>query len=149
MSLPGKVIEVHEEYVLVEVEPKPECKGCHACTGLLDGEKKSARQQIKALIGEVTPEVGDEVIIDLNPGEGSLAALMVFGIPIAGFFGGLALTPWLCSVTGMEVTDGARFLWGMVTMGLSFVFLAGLARTGPVKKISLRVMEIRQKKSPV
>lgn len=149
MSLPGKVIEVHETYALVEVEPKPECKGCHACTGLLDGEKKSAHQQIKALIDEVRPEVGDEVIVDLNPGEGSLAALMVFGIPMAGFFGGLALTPWLCGIAGMDVTDGARFLWGMLTMALSFVLLALIARTGPVKKISLRVMEIRQKKSPV
>lgn len=149
MSLPGKVIEVHQEYALVEVEPKPQCKGCHACTGLLDGEKKPAYQQIKALIDEVRPEIGDEVIIDLKPGEGSLAAFMVFGIPMAGFFAGLALTPWLCSITGMAVSDGSRLMWGMLSMALSFVLLALIARTESVKRISLRVTEIRKKKSPV
>ncbi|MGM0600511.1 MAG: SoxR reducing system RseC family protein [Candidatus Rifleibacteriota bacterium] len=148
MSLPGKVVKVNEESVVVEVSPRPECNGCHACTGLLGGEKKSALKRIDVLKGEFSPRIGDEVILDINPGEGTLAAILVFGIPLASFFVGLLLTPFLCSTFGFELTDQARFISGFSALGLGFFLLAIIARTRSANKLSLKVIEICKKKSP-
>lgn len=148
MSLPGKIVEVNEESVVVEVSPRPECKGCHACSSLLGGDKKSARKNIIALKGEFSPSIGDEVILDINPGEGTLAAILVFGIPLGSFFAGLLLTPVICSSLGFEITDQARFICGFCALALGFLLLAIVAKTRSVNKLSLKIVEISKKKSP-
>jgi len=142
MSLQGKVTAVEEGFATVEVEPRPECKGCHACTGLLDGEKRSAKKQIKAKTENFRVNVGDEVLLDLHPGEGTLAALLIFGLPVAGFIIGMALTPWLCQVTGHEISDLWRLLAGFAGMALAFALVAVVARTRQAEKLSLKVVEI-------
>lgn len=143
MSLPGKVIEVEQDSIIVEVSPKPECNGCHACTGLLGGEKKSSPRKIKALKGGFSPKVGDEVILDINPGEGSVAAVLVFGIPMAFFFAGLFLAPDLCTFLNLTLTDLSRFLSAFAGLAVGFVILALIARTKSAKKLTMKVTEIR------
>jgi positive regulator of sigma E activity len=143
MSLPGKVIEVQNNCLIVEVSPKPECNGCHACTGLLGGEKKSASKKIEVLKGDFNPKVGDQVILDLQPGEGSIAAILVFGVPLFAFFIGLLFTPWFAGIFGFAVTEASRFLTALVCLAIGFIILAIVARSKTVKKISLRVVEIQ------
>lgn len=142
MSLQGKVTAVEEGFATVEVEPRPECKGCHACTGLLDGEKRSAKKQIRAMTKDFKVNIGDEVLLDLNPGEGTLAALLIFGLPVAGFITGMALTPWFCQVTGIEINDLWRLISGFGGMAVAFVIVAIAARTKQAEKLSLKVVEI-------
>ncbi|MBU1108368.1 MAG: SoxR reducing system RseC family protein [Candidatus Riflebacteria bacterium] len=142
MSLQGKVTGIEGVYAIVEVEPRPECTGCHACTGLLDGEKRSKRKQIKALVKDFEVNPGDDVLLDLNPGEGSIAALLIFGLPIAGFFAGLALTPWLCNSIGCGVSDLARVISGFTGMSVAFALLAVVARTRKAEQLSLKVVKI-------
>jgi positive regulator of sigma E activity len=141
MSLQGKVIEVLTEHVIVEVVPRPECKGCHACTGLLDGEKRSAVRQIKALNNGFSLSPGDEVMIDLNPGQGSIVAILIFGLPIAAFIAGLTLAPQLAIYSGFELTDLFRVVTGFLSMALIFVLLAWFSRTRHVDRLSMRVMK--------
>lgn len=143
MSLPGKVVEVQENCLIVEVSPRPECNGCHACTGLLGGEKKSAPRKIEVLKGNFDPKVGDQVILDLQPGEGSIAAILVFGVPLFSFFIGLLFTPWFAKIFGFAVTEASRFLTALVCLAVGFIILAIVARSNRVKKISLRVVEIQ------
>lgn len=142
MSLPGKVIKIDGQELIVEVSPKPECNGCHACTGLLGGEKKSSPRQITALKGEFSPKVGDEVILDINPGEGSAAAILVFGIPMLFFFAGLFAAPWLCGLLNLPFTDLNRFLSAIIFLFVGFAVLALISRTSQAKKLSLKVIEI-------
>jgi hypothetical protein len=87
-------------------------------------------------------------VLDINPGEGSVAAILVVGIPLTSFFGGLMLTPFLCSIFGFELTDQARFICGFIALALGFIFLAVIAKTRSVSKLSLKVVEISKKKSP-
>lgn len=141
MSLQGKVIEVSDKCVIVEVIPRPECQGCHACTGLLDGEKRSKTRQIKALAQGFDLTTGDEVIIDLNPGEGSIVALLLFGIPILAFFAGLAVTPYLCALLSLELNDLSRVVAGFSFMGLAFAGLACFSRTRHAEKLTMRVQQ--------
>jgi len=142
MSLQGKVIAVEEGFATVEVEPRPECKGCHACTGLLDGEKRSAKKQIQAMTEGFKVNPGDEVILDLHPGEGTIAALLIFGLPVVGFLSGMAGAPWLCQMIGNTISDFWRLISGFVGMALAFGLVAIIARTRPVRKLSLKVVEI-------
>ncbi|KAF1079774.1 MAG: hypothetical protein GQF41_3891 [Candidatus Rifleibacterium amylolyticum] len=142
MSLQGKVTAVEEGFATVEVEPRPECKGCHACTGLLDGEKRSAKKQIRAMTKDFKVNIGDEVVLDLNPGEGTLAALLIFGLPVAGFITGMVLTPWFCQAIGIEINDLGRLISGFGGMAVAFVIVAIAARTKQAEKLSLKVVEI-------
>ena len=142
MSLQGKVTGIEGIYAIVEVEPRPECNGCHACTGLLDGEKRSKKKQIKALAQNFQLHPGDEVLLDLNPGEGSIAALLVFGLPIAGFFAGMALAPWFCSIIGSDISDLWRAVSGFAGMLLAFAMLAAVSRTRQAEQLSLKVIQI-------
>jgi positive regulator of sigma E activity len=142
MSLPGKVIQIIGDEIIVEVSPKPECNGCHACTGLLGGEKKSSPRKITALKGGFSPKEGDEVILDINPGEGSIAAILVFGLPMFSFFAGLFAAPWICDLLGTQLTDLSRFISAIVFLAIGFIILALISRTRSARKLSLKVVEI-------
>jgi len=142
MTLQGKITRIEKGFATVEVEPRPECKGCHACTGLLDGEKRSAKKEIRALTEDFEVQIGDEVLLDLHPGEGTIAAMLIFGLPIAGFFIGLILTPWICQLTGQPVSDFWRLIAGFIGMALAFIAVAFFARTRQAEKLSLKIVRI-------
>jgi positive regulator of sigma E activity len=142
MSLQGKVTAVEDGFATVEVEPRPECKGCHACTGLLDGEKRSAKKQIRAKTDNFKVSIGDEVILDLHPGEGTVAAILIFGLPIAGFIIGMSLTPWFCQLIGSQISDFWRLIAGFAGMTAAFVLVAIAARTRQAEKLSLKVVQV-------
>ncbi len=141
MSLPGRVLKIEGDEILVEVTPKPECNGCHACTGLLGGEKKSAPRQIKALRGNFSPAIGDEVILDINPGEGSIAAIMVFGLPMLSFFIGLFAAPWLSDQLSFALTDLSRFICAVTGLVSGFMVLAIISRTDRARNLSLKIVD--------
>ena len=142
MSLPGKIIEVHEDHVIVEVSPRPECDGCHACKSLLDGEKKSEKKKITALKAGFDPKVGDEVILDTNPGEGSIAAILIFGVPMAAFFMGIYLSPPLLSYLNIATTEGTRLIVGFIFISIAFLGLAAFSKTKIAKSLTLKISKI-------
>ncbi len=142
MSLHGKVTAVEEGFATVEVEPRPECNGCHACTGLLDGEKRASKKQIRAMTENFKVSIGDEVLLDLRPGEGTVAAMLIFGLPIAGFLLGLILTPWFCQITGAAISDIWRVISGFAGMAAAFIIVAIVSRTRAAQRLSLKVVEI-------
>ncbi len=140
MSLPGKVTAVFETTATVEVVPRSECQGCHACSGLSDGGNQIKTRSIKAIKGDIEVKPGDEVLLDLNPGEGSLAALLVFGFPMAAFFAGLFLTPFIAKLTGSPQNDLLMIITGFSFMGAAFVVLALFARSRHAEKLTMKII---------
>lgn len=141
MSLQGKVTAVEDFTVTVEVIPKAECKGCHACSGLA-GDGKPGLKAITAIKGSLFIKPGDEVILDLNPGEGSVAALLVFGFPMAAFFVGLFLAPVLSTWLGYPLTDLFRVICGFSGMGVAFALLAAFSRSKHASRLTMKVVKI-------
>ncbi|GAB1353298.1 MAG TPA: SoxR reducing system RseC family protein [Candidatus Rifleibacterium sp.] len=141
MSLQGKVTAVEELTVTVEVVPKAECKGCHACSGLT-GDGKPGMKAIKAIKGSFFVKPGDEVVLDLNPGEGSIAALLVFGFPMAAFFAGLFLAPTLSGYLGYGLSDSFRVICGFLGMGAAFALLAIFSRSKHASRLTMKVVKI-------
>lgn len=144
MSLTGIVTEVKNDFAIVKVIPKPECKGCHACRGFIGGEKKSENREIRAKIEDVIPSVGDEVLLDLNPGEGSLAALLVFGMPIGGFFTGLFLAQWFASLYGWSNDELIQLAFAISGTIVAFVALAIISRCSTLENIRLKIISIKK-----
>lgn len=141
MSLQGKVTAVEELTVTVEVAPKAECQGCHACSGLT-GDGKPGLKSIKAIKGSFFVKPGDEVLLDLNPGEGSVAALLVFGFPMAAFFAGLFLAPALSNCLGYSLSDSFRVICGFSGMGVAFALLAVFSRSKHASRLTMKVVKI-------
>ncbi|MDD2998405.1 MAG: SoxR reducing system RseC family protein [Candidatus Riflebacteria bacterium] len=140
MSLHGKVIRVETGHAIVEVSPRPECQGCNACKGLL-GDKPEELKQIKVLKAGFILEAGDEVIVDLNPGEESIAAILVFGAPVAGFFAGLFMTPYICELGGLQTSDIITVICGFGGMAIAFALLAIFSRSRFADKLTMKVVK--------
>ncbi len=126
---------------MVEVSPRTECQGCHACSGIAGGEEIARTRTIKALKGSHDVQPGDMVLLDLNPGEGSIAALLVFGFPMAAFFAGLFAAPFICSSAGIEVTDLLQVLSGFFCMALAFTILAFISRTKHAERLQMKIVK--------
>ncbi len=141
MSLQGKVTAVEELTVTVEVVPRAECKGCHACSGLT-GDGKPGLKAIKAIKGSFAVKPGDEVVLDLNPGEGSIAAMLVFGFPMAAFFAGLFLSPTFSNYLGYALSDSFRVICGFSAMGVAFALLAVFSRSKHASRLTMKVIKI-------
>ncbi len=142
MSLQGKVISVSDSdsTAVISVTPKTDCKGCHACSGLLGNEQGPPTRQIKARVSGLQIAPGDEVIVDLNPGEGSVAAFLIFGMPMLGFFAGLFAAPQFCAFLGTEISDAWRIFSGFIGMSLAFALLALFSRSKHADRLSMRVI---------
>lgn len=139
MSLIGTVISVEGEWITVEVGPLAGCQGCHACGGLLTGGEVAQPRRLSALRQGFDLAAGDRVTLDTNPGEVSLAAVIIFGLPLAGFFLGLWVTPtWLTS-PGATPADWHHALGGgLGILGAALVVYLG-SRAGWFTRLSLKV----------
>lgn len=85
------------------------------CASLTTGKvPKDHRMMVWGKGLELSP--GDLVMVESASGRGSIAALLLFGFPLLGFFLGLLCAPSLLPLMGLPLTDGARFLMGMVGM---------------------------------
>lgn len=152
MSLQGKVTAVTENTATVSVVPRAECSGCHACSGLMGNEGKPATREIRALKGNISVQTGDEVELDLNPGEGSIAALLVFGFPMAGFFLGIYLAPYLGNLFGVPLSDFLRIISGFACMAMVFIVLAIFSRSRHADKLTMKIVrkiEPSEKPTPI
>ena len=141
MSLQGKVISVSGSTAIVSVIPKTDCKGCHACSGLLGGESGPPTREVKVRVVDIEIQPGDEVLVDLNPGEGSIAAFLIFGLPMVGFFIGLFAAPSLCAILGTEANDIWRIVSGFAGMVIAFILLAVFSRSQHAEKLSMKVIK--------
>jgi sigma-E factor negative regulatory protein RseC len=114
----GRVLTIHDDssprHAEVEVTSAPRCARCasgRGCGAGLVGEDGRLRR-VEALIPpgcEIS--VGDEVRIELAPESVLGAALIVYGLPLAGAVGGA----------------GVAYLAGFGDAGAAMIALAGLA----------------------
>ena len=141
MSLPGRVVEVQGEWVVVEVMPRSECNGCIACKSLLDEGEKAAPKKVRALKGQIELAEGDQVILDTDPGTGSLAAIIVFGVPMASFFTGLIFTGPIISRVVAEPQEWHALLAGVTLLSLSLIAVGLLSRAGCFDRLSLKILK--------
>lgn len=136
MSLTGTVISKEGNLLMVEVMPKPECNGCIACKSLLSDESTGPKR-IPALQGEIEVEPGDKVILDTAPGTGSIAALIIFGFPLASFFAGLFSAPLLMEYFKYPPTDIHSIIGGFACLTASLIIIALISKAGYFMKLSL------------
>lgn len=84
---------------------------------------------------------GDEVRVDTRPGEGSLTAFLVFGVPMGGFFGGLLAGPALLADRGLPAGDWQGVVGGGIGLGLAALAILICYRGGLFDRWSLKVVE--------
>ncbi len=139
MSLSGKVVQVHEHHVDVLVVPRPECQGCKTCQSLLNDEHTRERV-VQAGRGDFSLAPGDQVTLDLLPGMGSIAALIIFMVPLAGFFAGIWAGPRLAISLGYAGGESAAFLCGVVGFFAAMGAIGLVNRLGGLQRLQLRVI---------
>ena len=65
----------------------------------------------------------DLVTLELTEYQGSKAAIILYGIPIVCFIGGMLIAPYLCSILSLPTTDVARIIGAVIGFGLSVLFI--------------------------
>lgn len=111
----GRVLSLHDETVparaLVEVRTPPGCPRCAAGKGCGAGilGRDGRPQRIDAVIARgVDVREGDDVRVELAPRNALEAALVVYGLPLAGAVAGAAVAYGF----------GAGDAWGVLSAGL-------------------------------
>lgn len=117
----GTIIRVTASHYTVRVETQPGCATCATKEACGIGAGKSALFEVPRRREHA---VGDRVRITIAPGRMAGAALLVYGLPLAGLIGG-ALIPDLWTE---RATDALRAVCAFTGLGLGFVGLYGVNR---------------------
>ena len=126
MSLKGKIISLHDNGLRAKVlvKPVPDCHGCQACAGIIKMSKAANREsEIEALTNNFSVHEGDTVKLELTEYQGSKIALIIYGIPIICFIIGMLLTPYICNLIKIPITDLARIIGAFSGLFISFAFI--------------------------
>ncbi len=142
MSLQAKVISVSDDKIKAKVKVKPvaSCNGCKACAGLIKANKNSLKEQeITVLTNDIPIKENDIVTLELTEYQGSKAALILYGVPIIGFIGGMLISPIFCSLLATQVTDGARIIGALIGFVLSILFIALYLRKNKTETFMMHI----------
>jgi len=103
-------------------------------------------QQVKARRGALDLYPGEEVVIDLIPGEGVLASFFLFGLPIVGFLAGAFGGTPIAQLLGYPQAEWQSLAGGALGFSIPTIILAFLARRGWFDRVSFIVVEKRSAK---
>lgn len=121
MSLQGKILLVESNRAKVLVKPVANCNGCKACAGLIKASNAAQSEQVIDAFTNNLPVNKDNIVkLELKEGTGSLAALILYGIPMISFISGMLLAPYICEMLGLQSTDIMRALFAFIFLFLSF-----------------------------
>ena len=126
MSLKGKIISIEDNGLKAKVlvKPIPDCHGCQACAGIIKMSKAANTQsEIEALTNNLSVHEGDTVNLELSEYQGSKIALIIYGIPIIGFLIGMLITPYICNLIQIPLTDLSRIICAFSGMFISFAVI--------------------------
>jgi hypothetical protein len=139
MALRGTVCEIVGNEAIVEVRNSKDCGGCTACKSL--GGDPGAPRKVRALLNGHTVIPGELVILDTNPGEGSLAALVVFGLPLVGFFAGVFAGIPIAGWFGYPGAEWQSVVGGVCGGTAMMVGAKILYAAGFLHQLSLKIQE--------
>ena len=126
MSLKGKIISLDDSGLKAKVlvKPIPDCHGCQACAGIIKMSKAAnIESEIEVFTNNFPVKEGDSVKLELSEYQGSKVAFIIYGIPIIFFLIGMLLTPYICNIIGIALTDLARIIGALSGLLISFVFI--------------------------
>ena len=126
MSLKGKIISIFDDgrKAKVLVKPIPDCHGCQACAGIIKMSKAAnTESEVEAFTNNFSLNEGDIVKLELSEYQGSKVAFILYGIPIIGFILGMLITPYICSLIGIPLSDLARVIGAFSGLFISTAFI--------------------------
>ncbi|MBF0410607.1 MAG: SoxR reducing system RseC family protein [Candidatus Riflebacteria bacterium] len=127
MSYIGQVIEFKNDSAVIEIGVFSSCNKCSGCGGKsIFAGSSDKKRTIIAKTGNHSLLKGDFVEVSPKPGAQSMAALLVFGIPLFFFFIGLVFgTSILSMFIQIEAKDWINLLLGFqgLIMGFAVSFL--------------------------
>ncbi len=101
----GTVVEVSGSIARIEIEAKPHCSHCKICDVGREGER------ILETENTVGASPGDKVILEVPPGQIIKTSLVVYGVPLLGLVGGVALGYLVAGPLGIP---GKKDLLGII-----------------------------------
>lgn len=114
----GRVIEIKEDYALVNVKRKSACGSCCACEL---GSSKKPEVDVKAR-RMIECEVGDYVYIEMTAPDMLRASAIAYGIPLLALMFGIVVS-YLVLGDKTGASEGLSFFTGLVFMGISFAVI--------------------------
>ena len=108
----GKVVEVKGNSVKVELTPKGGCPHCPVKMLCHPGGNKMYTEALS--MGGV--KVGDTVKVDMDPKNATIAALLLFILPIVAFISGFAITNLLTRNQNVALVVGVLVFVGSIVL---------------------------------
>lgn len=117
MTIKGKIIEIKNKIITVEILSEETCKGCKGCIKAFApcNETKTGTAFLK---DNYECKVGETIdLLPLQKVNISFAAFILFGLPLIGFFTGILLSPLFFQ----NINDIIRFSSGLTTAVLLLI----------------------------
>jgi len=143
MAILGTVVQVLPDgKVQVKAGPAGGCESCSKCGGVFGSEGPAVRL-VEASPGGCQVKVGDHVAVESDPGTTSLAAFLLFGLPLAALVAGMTLGgPWIRQVLALSSDDTAALLAGGMAFLVTVALVTLIARTSLAGRFQLRVSRV-------
>ena len=94
-------------------------------------------QEIKAQLKQ-----GDLVKLELSELQGSKVAFIIYGIPILFFLLGMILTPYICGLIKIEVTDFYRIIGAFLGLTISYIIILCISKYSKSDNFIMSITEI-------
>jgi positive regulator of sigma E activity len=122
MSIKGKILKIDGELATLEVMFADTCKGCKGCVKAFMPDNKTYTGTAKI----TDPKLKEGDLVCLEPAHNineATASLMLFGLPMGGFFVGLFVATLAAEATGMAffMADFGKFLVGVGCSALFYL----------------------------
>jgi len=108
----GKVVEVKDDSVKVELTPKSGCPHCPVRMLCHPGADKMYTEAVSA----EGVKVGDTVKIDMDPKNAIMAAFLIFILPIVAFILGFAITQLVTKKQSAALVGGVIMFSGSIVL---------------------------------
>ncbi|MFH1037644.1 MAG: SoxR reducing system RseC family protein [PVC group bacterium] len=132
----GRVVGITVGRAMVRLPRQSGCAGCGRCAA---GE--GGKYMVLDALNPAAARPGDEVEVEISPRDPLRSALLLFGLPLLGFFIGVAAGYGLASLRGWDPSLPGLGL-GVVLLSAAFLFIRRCERRRRRKEGEARVVRI-------
>lgn len=138
MTIKGKILKIEGELATLEIMFADTCKGCKGCVKAFMPDNKTYTGTAKLINSKA--QVGDTVALmpAYNINEAT-ASLMLFGLPLGGFFTGLFLATLAAEMPAASflISDLGKFVAGLLCAAIFYLPAIGYSKRLQKKRMGL------------
>lgn len=120
----GEVVQVFHETVQIRIEQQENCKACGAKSSCHSNASDNLKEKFVTALDPFGLKVGQRVKINLDSKNLVKASIIIFGLPLIGFFLGVAAGTFIANMDAYkDYVDLCSIIGGFSGMAIAIIIL--------------------------